>query len=108
MKRLVLLGAICLLAGLTGCAEKAVPAAGWIRWVCDSQAEIAWHYVDRSHSIVDLRLNQEQVTHHLEKQPAGSGEFYTDGVLAFHMNGNEGLVYWVANNDLIGRGCTVR
>jgi hypothetical protein len=26
-------------------------------------------------------------------------------VLAFHKKGDEGLVYWVATDDLIGRGC---
>jgi hypothetical protein len=32
---------------------------------------------------------------------------YSDGVLALHVQGSSGLVYWVATNDLLGRGCKV-
>ena len=36
---------------------------------------------------------------------SGSGALYSDGLLSFHTKGKEGLVYWAANDDLIGRGC---
>ncbi|BAQ77412.1 lipoprotein [Pseudomonas sp. Os17] len=41
----------------------------------------------------------------LKLEPSGSGSLYSDDMLAFHVKGEEGLVYWVATNDLIGRGC---
>ncbi|WP_263143211.1 MliC family protein [Pseudomonas sp. RIT-PI-AD] len=95
---------LVLLALLAGCAGQR-DADDWTRWVCDSEAEVLWRYVDAGHSIVDLRLGEGDVVHHLEKEPAASGAFYTDGRLAFDLQGEQGLVYWVATDDLIGRGC---
>ena len=54
---------------------------------------------------VDLRLGGGDIVHRLQREPSGSGALYSDGVLAFHSKGEEGLVYRVADNDLIGRGC---
>ena len=54
---------------------------------------------------VDLRLGGSDIVHRLQREPSGSGALYSDGILAFHSKGEEGLVYRVADNDLIGRGC---
>ena len=60
----------------------------------------------RQQDIVDLRLKDEDdVVHHLEQEPAAVGTFYSDGRLGFHLENDEGLVYWVETDDLIGRGC---
>jgi len=57
----------------------------------------------------DLRLKDEDdVVHHLEQEPAAVGAFYSDGRLGFHLENDEGLVYWVETDDLIGRGCKAR
>lgn len=82
--------------------------SGWNHWVCDSQAEVIWRYVDPSKSVVDLRLGADDVVHHLEEEPGGSGAFYSDGLVGFSVTGSQGLIYWVESNDLIGRGCKAR
>ncbi|KTT28895.1 lipoprotein [Pseudomonas oryzihabitans] len=93
-------------AALAGCAGRGGhQTGGWTHWVCDSKAAFDWRYVDRSQSIVDLKLESDGLIRHLNREPATDGQSYTDGLLAFHIRGDQGLVYWIANNDLIGRGC---
>ncbi len=93
-------------AGLLGaCATQPEPTDSWTRWVCDSQAEVLWRFADSSREVVDLRLGGGDIVHRLKLEPAGSGALYSDGMLAFHTKGEEGLVYRVAGDDLIGRGC---
>ncbi|POA22510.1 hypothetical protein C1886_02425 [Pseudomonas sp. FW300-N1A1] len=103
--------AVACLAVLAGCANlnpfassASAPSDSWTDWVCDSQAPVHWRYTDTTRSAVDVRLGDDQV-HRLKLDPAGSGSLYSDDQLAFHVKGEEGLVYWVATNDLIGRGC---
>ncbi|MDH0895901.1 MULTISPECIES: MliC family protein [unclassified Pseudomonas] len=91
---------------LSACAGQPAPAEHWTRWVCDSQAEVLWRAVGED--AVDLRLGGDDIVHRLQREPSGSGALYSDGVLAFHSKGEEGLVYRVADDDLIGRGCKVR
>ena len=86
---------------LGACASQ--PAQQWTRWVCDSQAEVLWRAVGED--AVDLRLGGDDIIHRLQREPSGSGALYSDGILAFHSKGEEGLVYRVADDDLIGRGC---
>ncbi|MDD0845209.1 MliC family protein [Pseudomonas sp. Gutcm_11s] len=88
---------------LSACASQSEPADQWTRWVCDSQAEVLWRPV--GDEAVDLRLGGGDIVHRLQREPSGSGVLYSDGILAFHSKGEEGLVYRVADNDLIGRGC---
>ncbi|MBD9413925.1 MliC family protein [Pseudomonas sp. PDM16] len=88
---------------LSACASQPEPADQWTRWVCDSQAEVLWRPV--GDDAVDLRLGGGDIVHRLQREPSGSGVLYSDGILAFHSKGEEGLVYRVADNDLIGRGC---
>jgi membrane-bound inhibitor of C-type lysozyme len=88
---------------LAGCAGQPTPGDSWTRWVCDSQAEVLWRPV--GDAAVDLRLGGGDIVHRLQREPSGSGALYSDGILAFHSKGEEGLVYRVADNDLIGRGC---
>jgi len=103
--RSLLLGllGVALLAGCAG--HGARQTGGWTHWVCDSKAAFDWRYVDRSQSIVDLKLESDGLIRHLNREPATDGQSYTDGLVAFHIRGDQGLVYWIANNDLIGRGC---
>lgn len=94
------------LATLAGCVSQPQPVAGnWTRWVCDSQAEVFWRFADSHQQSMDVRLGGGDRVYRLKPEPGASGALYSDGVLAFHTQGNEGLVYWVATNDLIGRGC---
>jgi len=98
---------------VAGCSSHSSGGAGgkdgsWNRWVCDSQAEVIWRYVDPSKSVVDLRLGEDDVVHHLEEEPGGAGAFYSDGLVGFSITGEQGLIYWVESNDLIGRGCKAR
>ncbi|MGH8434963.1 MAG: MliC family protein [Pseudomonas sp.] len=102
MKGFIAVAAFALLAG---CAGTPQPTEQWTRWVCDSQAEVLWRFADSTHEAVDMRLGGGDIVYRLKQEPAASGAFYSDGVLAFHSKGEDGLVYWVANNDLIGRGC---
>ena len=41
----------------------------------------------------------------MKLEPGAEGSLYSNDMLALHIKGEEGLVYWVATNDLIGRGC---
>ncbi|MDT4876326.1 Membrane-bound lysozyme-inhibitor of c-type lysozyme [compost metagenome] len=97
--------ALAATALLAGCAGQEAPSDNWTRWVCDSQAEVLWRFADAQQNSVDLRLSGGDTVHHLKREPSGSGALYSDGNLAFHTKGDEGLVYWVSTDDLIGRGC---
>jgi len=99
---------LALVALLGGCASQSAPSDEWTRWVCDSQAEVLWRLADVDGESVDLRLGGGDIVHRLQREPSGSGVLYSDGMLAFHTKGDEGLVYRVADNDLIGRGCRAR
>ncbi|WP_252271829.1 MliC family protein [Pseudomonas subflava] len=102
--RALILAPVALLLG--ACAGQPEPGDHWTRWVCDSQAEVLWRPV--GDEAVDLRLGGDDIVHRLQREPSGSGALYSDGVLAFHSKGEEGLVYRVADDDLIGRGCTAQ
>jgi membrane-bound inhibitor of C-type lysozyme len=52
-----------------------------------------------------VRLGGADQVYRLKQEPGASGSLYSNDMLAFHIKGEEGLVYWVATNDLIGRGC---
>ncbi|MBK5537668.1 MliC family protein [Pseudomonas sp. TH05] len=101
--------AVAALALLAGCANldlfKSPPADTWTTWVCDSQAHVVWRYTDSSRKEVDVRLGGADQVYRLKLEPGASGALYSNEMLAFHEKGEEGLVYWVATNDLIGRGC---
>jgi membrane-bound inhibitor of C-type lysozyme len=102
--------AITALALLAGCAnmnpfQSSAPADNWTTWICDSQAKVLWRYTDDSRTQVDVRLGGADQVYRLKQEPGASGSLYSDNMLAFHIKGEEGLVYWVATNDLIGRGC---
>lgn len=105
-------GLLCC-AILGGCAWLQPPAANGpapVHWACDSQAGFDWHYTSPAHDRVWLRLDGSQQAYDLLAEPgAAEGTMFSDGVLAFNIRGNdEGLVYWVATNDLIGRSCKAR
>ncbi|MGF6593521.1 MliC family protein [Pseudomonas sp. 2835] len=105
MKAVAASMALALLGGCASFKPAPAPADNWTRWVCDSQAEVLWRFTDSSEQDVDVRLGGGDQVYRLKPEPSGSGALYSDGVLAFHSKGDEGLVYWVATNDLIGRGC---
>lgn len=90
---------------LAGCSSQQVERDEWVRWVCDSQVEVLWRLADTRGEQVDVRLGGDDTVYRLTQEPAGSGVLYSDGRLSFHTKGDQGLVYWTANDDLIGRGC---
>ncbi|OLF50991.1 MliC family protein [Pseudomonas chlororaphis] len=101
--------AVAALGLLAGCSSfdlfKSSETDHWTTWVCDSQAQVVWRYTDGSRKEVDVRLGGADQVYRLKLEPSGSGALYSNDMLAFHEKGDEGLVYWVATNDLIGRGC---
>ena len=111
MKRWIPL--LCAMALTSGCGGIGLGVGGaqapapqdWTHWVCDSEVSVQWRYVDAGHRQVDARLEPKAQVYHLRSEPGPDGQLYSDGVLALHMQGSGGLVYWVATNDLIGRGC---
>lgn len=108
MKGLIALAACAVLGG---CATSKAPQSSdsWNHWVCDSKAEVHWRFADSAKKEVDVRLNQSDQVFMLKAQPgAASGTLYSNNVLAFANKGDEGLIYWDATNDLIGRGCKAR
>lgn len=105
MKGLIALAAVAALGGCSSFQGKSVAEDNWTRWVCDTKTEVLWRYADADRQQVDVRLGGGDQVYRLKSEPGASGALYSDGVLAFHAKGDEGLVYWVATNDLIGRGC---
>lgn len=102
MKGVLALMAAAVLAGCASFKTEPAPVENWTTWVCDSKAQVVWRMAGPD---MDVRLGGGDQVYRLKPDPAGSGALYSDGVLAFHTKGDEGLVYWVATNDLIGRGC---
>ncbi|WP_210641689.1 MULTISPECIES: MliC family protein [unclassified Pseudomonas] len=107
MKGLIAVVALAMLAGCTqlGFLQSSAPVDSWTTWTCDSEAKVLWRYADAARKEVDVRLGGADQVYHLKQEPGASGSLYSDDMLAFHVKGEEGLVYWVATNDLIGRGC---
>ncbi|UZE17607.1 MliC family protein [Pseudomonas sp. B21-054] len=107
MKGLIAVVALAMLAGCAqlGLSLSSEPADNWTTWTCDSEAKVLWRYTDTAHKEVDVRLGGADKVYRLKLEPGAEGSLYSDDMLAFHVKGEEGLVYWVATNDLIGRGC---
>ncbi|ROM73947.1 hypothetical protein BK654_21035 [Pseudomonas brassicacearum] len=107
MKGLIAVVALAMLAGCAqlGLSLSSEPADNWTTWTCDSEAKVLWRYTDAAHKEVDVRLGGADKVYRLKLEPGAEGSLYSDDMLAFHVKGEEGLVYWVATNDLIGRGC---
>ena len=110
MKGFIAVAALTLLAG---CAQfnqlnpfqSSASVDNWTTWTCDSQAKVLWRYTDINRKEVDVRLGGADQVYRLKLEPGAEGSLYSNDMLAFHIKGEEGLVYWVATNDLIGRGC---
>jgi hypothetical protein len=100
-----LLAATLLAVGGCSYFQPTPVASGWTHWVCDSQVSVQWRYTDTARSGVEARIEPGSEVHRLESEPGSGGQLYSDGVLALHVQGSGGLVYWVATNDLLGRGC---
>lgn len=107
MKGFIAITALVLLAGCSNfdLFKPAQSMDSWATWTCDSQAKVVWRYTDDSHKAVDVRLGGADQVYRLKLEPGAEGSLYSNDMLAFHIKGEEGLVYWVATNDLIGRGC---
>ncbi|MDR6959956.1 membrane-bound inhibitor of C-type lysozyme [Pseudomonas brassicacearum] len=107
MKGLIAVVALAMLAGCAqlGLSLSSESADNWTTWTCDSEAKVLWRYTDTAHKEVDVRLGGADKVYRLKLEPGAEGSLYSDDMLAFHVKGEEGLVYWVATNDLIGRGC---
>lgn len=103
MNNAVKLGFTLMALLLSACASQ--NTTEWTRWVCNSNAELFWRFSDSTLEQVEVRLGGEDRVYQLRQEPAGSGELYSDGRLSLHTKGEQGLVYWTATNDLIGRGC---
>lgn len=99
------LGAALVALLLAGCSAQPAAPEHWRHWVCDSQAEVHWRFADARFEQVDVRLGGDDIVRRLVQEPAASGVLYSDGQLSFHTKGEQGLVYWTATDDLIGRGC---
>lgn len=67
--------------------------------------QFSWRYRGPAHDRADVRLTGSERLYALAAVNGADGESFTDGVLVFHKKGDEGLIYWAATNDLIGRGC---
>ncbi|MFG0382312.1 MliC family protein [Pseudomonas sp. zbq_18] len=106
MKGLWLVGLLTAPLWLSACADQPVAHDQWTRWVCDNHTEVLWR--PAGEEAIDLRLGGSDIAHRLKRQPAGSGELYSDPLLAFHTKGEEGLVYRVGNEQIVGRNCKAR
>ena len=107
MKGFIAITALVLLAGCSNfdLFKPAQSTDSWATWTCDSQAKVLWRYTDAARKDVDVRLGGTDKVYPLKLEPGAEGSLYSNDMLAFHVKGEEGLVYWVATNDLIGRGC---
>ncbi len=92
----------CLLLAACGSQAQQTPGS-WTRWVCDNHTEVLWR--PAGEDAVDLRLGGSDIAHRLKRQPSGSGVLYSDPILAFHTKGDEGVVYRVGTESVVGRNC---
>ncbi len=100
-----LLLAVAVLLG--GCGHwQSGPGAPFVRWKCQSQQNIAWRYADAERQSVDLKIGNSEQVHHLRKEPATRGAFYSDGQVGFHDKGNQALVYRLSDDKLLAHGCS--
>ncbi|AZF35206.1 Inhibitor of vertebrate c-type lysozyme, outer membrane [Pseudomonas sp. R4-39-08] len=107
MKGVIALATLALLAGCSSMNmfDKAGPEGKWTTWTCDSKAEVNWRFANPARTEVDVRLGGSDQVYRLKQDVAASGVLYSNDQLAFHTKGEEGLIYWTATDDLIGRGC---
>jgi membrane-bound inhibitor of C-type lysozyme len=105
MKGLIALLAMVAIAGCAGRNQSSPDEGAWVRWVCDGQGEVSWRFADASRNVVEVRFEGRDEIYQLHQEPDASGAFYSDGMLAFKTQGDQGLVYWVANDAMAGRGC---
>lgn len=92
---------------LGGCGHwQSGPDAPFVRWKCQSQQNIAWRYADSERQRIDLKIGNSEEVHHLRKEPATRGVFYSDGQVGFHDKGNQALVYRLADDKLLAHGCS--
>ncbi len=100
------MGALTALLAVAGCSMLSpAPVGPWAHWQCDSRAELDWRYAEADRSVIEVKLGSSDRLYRLHAEPGTEGQLYSDGVLAVDLRGESGLVYWVATNDLIGRGC---
>lgn len=106
MKHLCCTGLAATALLLSACATQPQASDQWNTWICDNQTQVLWR--PAGEDAIDLRLGGSDIAHRLKRQPSGSGVLYRDPLLAFHTKGNEGLVYRVGSEQLVGRGCKPR
>lgn len=106
MKGTKLVGSLAATVLLSACADQPVANDQWTSWVCGNHTEVLWR--PAGEDAIDLRLGGSDIAHRLKRQPSASGVLYSDPLLAFHTKGEEGVVYRVGTEQLVGRGCKPR
>jgi membrane-bound inhibitor of C-type lysozyme len=98
--------AVSLTSLLAGCSLwPSAAQTPWTQWRCDDGASLDWRYADGAQETVELRLGADAPVQRLKKEPSTFGSTYSDGVLTFNDKGSEGLVYRVADDELLAHGC---
>ncbi len=98
--------AVSLASLLAGCSHwPSTAQTPWTRWSCDNGTRLDWRYADGSQDSVEIRLGADAAPQRLKKEPSTFGSTYSDGVLTFNDKGSEGLIYRVADDELLAHGC---
>ncbi|MCJ8168246.1 MliC family protein [Atopomonas sediminilitoris] len=102
---------VTLCLGLAACASSPQHGSGdaataWQHWQCAGGERFSWRLAKAQADTVELKL--DALRFDLPRQPTGSGMLYSDGTLVFHAKGEQGLLYWAADDELVGRDCRAR
>lgn len=96
------MGLAILLGGCSGSSKSSND--GWQHWVCDNRKSFDWRYTDPGKKQIEVRMGKSPI-HYLEREYAAVGLLYSDRRIGVHMENNQGLIYRVESDEIIGRRC---
>ena len=109
-------GVWVVLLALSGCTKtaepptkaKPLPATAAVEamnlWHCAEHTSFKWRYVDETAEHIDLQVGNASVQR-LSKRPAGLHNTFSDGVLAFELQGAQARLYQVPSGKHVGYDC---
>lgn len=104
MRRLTACSALLLATTLAGCSSGgSTPWHDWQHWRCDNGVTLDFRLIGDNR--MELRLDGSERLYRLQLEPSGSGALFSDGELALHTKGEQGLAYWTESDELIGLDC---
>lgn len=112
MNYLKLLSPTLLLLLLVACShnqEDGAPARNDLSkrlWTCDTGVTIEWQPEDSEYNKIHLRIDDSEKRYILSKAyTTNKGTLYSNTEIAFRVKNQSGIVFWAANDEIIGQNC---